>query len=52
MAMPYVAHLHARVRARFHVQVELTGVPSDFQTPAKIPVSGLIVRVFRGDSLY
>jgi hypothetical protein len=46
----YDGILDARFHARFHVQVELTSVPSDFQTPAAIPVEGRVVRIFRGDS--
>jgi hypothetical protein len=37
MAIPYVGLLSARSRARFHVQVELSSLVGDFQTPAAIP---------------
>jgi hypothetical protein len=50
MAIPYVGLLGARLRSRFHVQVELTRVPGDVRTPATISVDGCIVRIFRGDS--
>jgi hypothetical protein len=50
MAIPYVAELHARLRARFHVQLELTYLPSEFQTPTAITVEGFVIHVFRGGS--
>jgi hypothetical protein len=50
MALPLISHLAARLRARMHVQVELTLIPSDFQTPAAVPVGGNVVRIFRGPS--
>jgi len=50
MAIFYLGCWRARVGARFHVQVELSGLPSDLQTPAAIPVQGCVVRIFRGDS--
>ena len=50
MAIPYVGRLSARSRARFHVQVKLSSLLGDFQTPAAIPVEGSVVRIFRGDS--
>jgi hypothetical protein len=49
MTVPYVGHLNAR--ARFHVQVELTRVPSECKTPGAVPVLGRVVRVFRGNSI-
>jgi hypothetical protein len=51
MAIHYNGILDRRLRARFHVQVELTGVPTDFQTPAQISVEARVVRIFRGDSI-
>jgi hypothetical protein len=48
--VPYITVLKARLSARFHVQVELTRVPQDFQTPAAIPVEGCVLQIFRGDS--
>jgi len=51
MTVPYVGHLNARLRARFHVQVELTRVPSGCKTPGAVPVVGRVVRVFRGNSI-
>ncbi len=50
MAVPYVGHLAARLRAALHVQVELTLIPRDFQTPAAVPVESRLVRIFRGPS--
>ena len=50
MAVDYIGVLKARLTARFHVQVELTRVPQDFQTPAAILVEGRVVQIFRGDS--
>lgn len=48
MAVPYIGHLGARLRARFHVQLQVTYREAEFQTPAPVPVRGCVVRVFRG----
>jgi hypothetical protein len=48
MAVPYIGHLRARLRARFHVQVRVSPPPTEFRTPAVVPVGGRVVRVFRG----
>ena len=47
MAVPYLGHLAARLRARFHVQVQVTHLEAVSQTPAAVPVKGRVVRVFR-----
>jgi hypothetical protein len=47
MAVPYIGHLRARLRARFHVQAQVSHSGAEFRTPAAIPVKGRIVRVFR-----
>jgi hypothetical protein len=50
MAVPRIAHMAARLRARFHVQVRLEARPgADIRTPATVAVSGRVVRVFRGE---
>src|ERR1043166_3370468 len=46
--MPPFRYVKARFLARFHVQVELEGVPD---TPGKRGVSARVVRVFRGAEL-
>lgn len=48
MAVPFHGHLRARLKARFHVQVQLEQPGADFETPAVVPVRGRVVRVFRG----
>src|SRR5688500_5709967 len=48
MAVPYIGHLRARVRARFHVQIEVTSRESNIETAAAVPITGRVVRVFRG----
>ena len=48
--VPYITVLKARLSARFHVQLELTRVPQEFQTPAAIPVEGRVLQIFRSDS--
>jgi hypothetical protein len=49
MAVPYHSHLGARLRARFHVQVQITDREAEPGTPAAVPVKGRVVRVFRSD---
>jgi hypothetical protein len=49
MAAPLEFHLKARREARFHVQVEVEKIPTEFVTPAEVPVGGRVVRVFRSD---
>ena len=48
MALPGPAYVEARRQARYHVQVELAhaGV---VKTPAHVPVTGHVRRIFRGD---
>ena len=48
MAMPAPAYLERRLRARYHVQVELAYTPVT-DTPTYAPVAGCVRRVFRGD---
>jgi hypothetical protein len=47
MAVPYVGHLAARLKARFHVQVEFSHMSVNLSTPATVPIKGRVVRVFR-----
>ena len=50
MVMPGDVYTEARLRARFHVQVELDHTVVD-RTPGRVPVLGRVVRVFRGDEV-
>jgi hypothetical protein len=50
MVMPKPAYDEARLRARYHVQVEL-GQAGVGKTPAHVPIVGRVARVFRGDGL-
>jgi hypothetical protein len=47
MAVPYIGHLEARLRARFHVQVQVSYSGAEPRTRAAVPVQGHVVRVFR-----
>ena len=48
MAMPGPAYDEARLRARYHVQVELAHA-AVATTPAHVPVTGRVRRIFRRD---
>jgi hypothetical protein len=48
MAMPRPAYDEARLRARYHVQIELAHATVG-ETPAHVPVIGRVRRIFRGD---
>ena len=47
MAVPHIGHLAARLRARFHAQVQVEHKGANLKTPAAVPVKGRVVRVFR-----
>ena len=46
--VPYHGQLRARLLARFHVQIEVSFREGEIKTPAEVPVTGKVVRVFRG----
>jgi hypothetical protein len=48
MALPDPAYDEARLRARYHVQVEVAHA-TIAQTPARVPVTGRVRRIFRTD---
>ncbi len=48
--MPGPAYTESRLRAKYHVQVEIERRDID-QTPACVPVSCRVHRIFRGDAL-
>ena len=43
MAVPLRGHLQARRNARFHIQIKIEKIPTDFQTPARVLVEGPII---------
>ena len=47
MAVPHIGRLAARLRARFHAQVQVEHKAGTHQTPGAVPVKGRVVRVFR-----
>ena len=47
MVLPASEYRHARRDAEFHVQVELTEVPSTADTPCEISVCAKVVQIFR-----
>ena len=47
--MPFEARVRARREAPLHVQLRLTGVPTQCPKPAdEVPIEGCVVQVFRG----
>jgi hypothetical protein len=47
MTVPHIGHLAARLRARFHAQVQVQHTSANPKTPGAVPVKGRVVRVFR-----